>query len=190
MDTLENNQLRKTLGSYFRHEGTITRFGWVIMAILVVEDFVARLVTTQTVTGFALLAVQLVLYAGFVLTGVLKLSQIGVRNQDQSSLYKIAKYLEIGIMTIFISLMYHGSVFYFIVLLPLISIILSRGFKESLRYILLGWLTQTLSVCCNIPFSGSTNRILHQSIYALISIAVQYLLFAFCGYILGSVQDI
>ena len=83
------------------------------MAILVVEDFVARLVTTQTAADFALLAVQLVLYAGFILMGVLKLRQIGVRDQDQSSFYKLAKCSEIVIMTIFISLMYHGSVFYF-----------------------------------------------------------------------------
>ncbi len=190
MDTLEKNQFRKTLGSYFRHEGTITRFGWVIMAILVVEDFVARLVTTQTAADFALLAVQLVLYAGFILMGVLKLRQIGVRDQDQSSFYKLAKCSEIVIMTIFISLMYHGSVFYFIVLLPIISIILSRGFKESVRYILLGWLTQILSqYAVMFLFSDLNQQGFYSNPFMLfISIAVQYLLFAFCGYILGSVH--
>lgn len=67
---------------------------------------------------------------------------------------------------------------------------LIQGFKESVRYILLGWLTQILSqYAVMFLFSDLNQQGFYSNPFMLfISIAVQYLLFAFCGYILGSVH--
>lgn len=190
MDTLEKNHLGKTLGSYFRQEGSITKLGWIMMALLVSEDFTARLLSAQTAPDLGLLAVQLALYSAFILTGVLKLRLTSRKNQDQSPFYKFAKYTEIVIMTIFISLMYHGSLFCFIVLLPISSIILSLGIKEAVSYFLVSWLAQVLSQFAVITlFSGIIQREIFSNAFFLpAGTTVQYLLFAVYCYILGIVQ--
>jgi len=191
LETLDKNPARKTLGSYFRHEGTITRFSHVILMILVVEDLAARMITPQASVDFVLLAVQLALYAGFILAGALKLKESDAKDQDKGSLPDtIARIAEIVIMTVFISLLYHGPLFYFVVLLPITSIILSRGFRESIRFLVPGWLIQALSrYTVWMFFSGVTGQGFHSNEGQLfISVTVQYLLFAFYCYILGSVR--
>lgn len=191
METLEKGQLWKSLGNSLKHERIITRFCRVILAILAAEDLAARLITAETTVNLALLAVQLVLYVGFILAGVLKQKQTGADDEGKGILPgKLAKIAEIVIMAVFISLMYHGPLFYFIVLLPITSIILSRGFKESIRYIVLGWLAQALSqYAVWVMLSGLNQQGFYSNEFMLfISVTVQYLLFAFYCYILGSVH--
>lgn len=192
MEALGNNHSSDSLGSYFRQEGTITKSGWIIIALLVAEDLAVRLIATQVELDYGLLAFQLVLLTGFVLAGVSKLKLSPRKNQTQSFFsYKVAKYLEIVIMTITISVMYHSYIFYFVVLLPITSFILSRGFRESLSYILTGWLTQTLSqTVVFYLFTGVNQQGVFRNAPLMLPVIItlQYFLFTFYGYILGCVH--
>jgi len=190
LETLEKNHLTNTLGSYFRQEGNITKFGWVVLAMLIAEDLTARLISTQARPEFGLLAAQLLIWVAFILAGVLKIKLSPTKNEAESLIYRVAKYLEIAIMAIFLSMMYHGFIFYFVVLLPISSIILSRGFKESVPFILLSWLTQALSQFIVLNAFSRVNQqgVFSHDLMLPIAITAQYLLFTCYGYILGRVQ--
>lgn len=190
MEAFEKNCLKNTLGNYFKQEGNITKFCWIVLAVLFAEDLIARLIVAQIKPKVGLLAIQLMVWAILILAGVAKLKLAPTKNEGESLLYKLAKYLEIAIMTVFLSLMYHGFIFYFVVLLPISSIILSRGFKESVPFILLSWLTQTLSQLIVLNAFPDVNQqgIFSHDFMLLVGITAQYLLFSFYGYILGCVQ--
>lgn len=190
MEAFEKNRLKNTLGNYFKQEGNITKFCWIVLAVLFAEDLIARLIVAQIKPKVGLLAIQLMVWAILILAGVAKLKLAPTKNEGESLLYKLAKYLEIAIMTVFLSLMYHGFIFYFVVLLPISSIILSRGFKESVPFILLSWLTQTLSQLIVLNAFPDVNQqgIFSHDFMLLVGITAQYLLFSFYGYILGCVQ--
>jgi len=179
------------LGSSFKHEEINTAVCRIILAILLAEDLIARLISARTSVNPVLLAVQLALYGGFVLAGVLRARLAEGEDRDRKKLPGvIARMAEIVIMAVFVSLMYHGPLFYFIVLLPVTSMILSRGFRESVCYVAAGWLVQALSQYAVWALFEGVNQ---QGFYnnegmLFMSVTAQYLLFAFYCYILGSVH--
>lgn len=189
-DKLDANPLKKTLGN-IRYEGIFTRSGWAILAILVAEDLVARFMTRQASVEVMLFAAQIALLGGFILVGFLKIRHVDAGGQEaDSSPLRLARILEIIIMTVFISLLYHAPLFYFIVLIPVTSLILSLGFRETIPYILAGWLLQSVSqfVVTAVLNDLSTADGLSDLLIQFISVTCQYLLFAFFSYIIGRIH--
>lgn len=190
MNTVDNKPLKESTGS-FRYEEIPTRAGWCIAAVLTAEDIAARLITRQEPVQLTLAAVYLILLAGFVFTGYIKLKHADTGRADAASCrIRTARALEVVILTIFVSLLYHGPFFYFIVLLPVTSVILSMGFRKAVPLIVLGWLSQTLAqhavslLAANlIPKWINNNQLV-----LFMSVTVQYLLFALYSYIIGRIH--
>ena len=191
METLDNNRPEKTFGNYFRYEGTITRFGWIILFALIVEDIISRVVVSMNQIKPTLLIVQFVLYAAFVLAGLYKLNNINFGEQKLGLDYRINKIIEIVIMVVLISTMYHSVFFYFIALLPIAFISLSRGFSKSLPFIVLSWVVQAFSqFIVTIQFTDiNMMGEFDKSFLLPLIISVQYLLFTFFSYIWGTVHS-
>ena len=191
MNILDSERLERTFGNYPRYEGTITRFGWVILFALIAEDFVSRLIVEKHRMDSILLIAQFGLFAVYVLTGVLKMRNVGQNSKEPGADCTICKIAEIVTMVIFISTMYHSVFFYFVALLPVAFISLSRGFSKSIPYIVLSWVIQGFSQYIVITQFVDLNMqgIFGESFVLPVTVTLQYLLFTFFSYIWGTVHS-
>ena len=191
MNILDSDRTERTFGNYFRYEGTISKFGGIIVFTLMAEDFITRLIVEKHEMDPVLLIFQFVLLAAYVLIGVFKLKNVGQNGKESGKVSWMCKIADIVIMVVFISTMYHSVFFYFVALLPIAFISLSRGFSKSIPYILSSWGVQALSqYIVSTQFTDlNMQGIFDEPFVLIITVTLQYFLFAFFSYIWGAVHN-
>lgn len=191
MEIQEQIKHEKSLSNQYRYEGNVTKFGWIIILALIAEDLVSRYVAGDQSFSFVLLAVQFVLYLTFVLAGMFKLKKFHDDQQKTIRLYRITKLLEVVIMVVFISTLYHSLFFYFLALLPVAFVSLSKGFMNSLPYILISWVVQVATQYVTAAaFDGlNMSGVFGIDLQFPVIITLQYALFTLFCYIWGTVHS-
>lgn len=191
MDIIEHHRDGKSFESYIKYEAVIAKHGWIVFLLLFIEDLVTRISLNSGMLVHKLLFVQLVLFALFYGVSLFKLGLARKREEVPRHAFNVAKVLEIVVIIIFVSTMYHSSFFYFVALLPIAFICLSRGFKSVMPYILLGFITQLgvqMLAILLLNNSGMKPLINDISLYFLI-IAIQYLLFTLFCFVWSIIYD-
>ncbi len=180
----------KTSGSQYRYEGTVTKFGWIIILALIFEDLVVRYVIGRNLFVSGLLLIQFLLYLTFVLTGIFKLRRFHDDQEKMDRLFRFTKLSEVVVMVIFISTLYHSIFFYFLALLPIAFVSLSKGFIRSVPYIIFSWIAQLASQWGTaVAFSGlNMENAFKEPVLLLVIITIQYGLFTLFCYIWGTVH--
>jgi diguanylate cyclase (GGDEF)-like protein len=181
----------RTFGNHDRYKGKITRFGWIIVPALIAEDFISRIIADKHGMDTMLLLVQFLLFTAYLLTGIVKLRYLTQGGKEQGAGYRVCKVAEIVIMVVFISTMYHSIFFYFVALLPIAFISLTRGFLRSIPYIVLSWVVQGFSQVFVITCFSDLNMrgAFDDPLLLFVTITLQYLLFTFFAYIWGTVHN-
>ncbi|MCX7773306.1 MAG: diguanylate cyclase [Clostridia bacterium] len=191
MDIIDHNRVEKIFGNYIRYEGNVTKFTWIIFLGLILEDLFSRVYIAKQSLQPSLIAVQLLLYVLLVGVSLMKLRSIKNESQKLKTYYKVAKIVEVVMTVTLISTVYHSVFFYFVALLPLAFISLSRGFKRAVPYILLSWFVQALSQYFvslwlnTIPLPSMFSDFFFFSL----TITIQYLLFSLFCYVWGTVHS-
>lgn len=191
MEAPENNRHAKTFGNYHRYESTMTRFGWLIILALIVEDHVARILLAGQKINGVLLVVQLLLNFLLLTVGIYKIRYFSAERKLLDLQFKILKLFEITVMVLFISTMYHSIFFSFVAFLPIAFISLSIGFRKSIPYLGIGWLLQLISCYYEASlFVGIDNEYFSGNpLAALMTISLQYLLFTLFAYVWGVIHN-
>ncbi len=191
MNIIEHHRGEKTFDSYIKYEVVITKHGWMVFLLLLIEDILARLYLDSQRFMPNLLFIQVFLFVLFYGVSLLKLIQAKQEENAPRPPLILAKALEIVVIIAFVSTLYHSPLFYFVALLPITFICLSRGFKRAVPYILLGFLTQTgLQVVVVLWFSRANISLLIKAIpLYFIIIAAQYFLFTLFCYIWGMIYN-
>lgn len=190
MGSIERSPADKALGNYIKYEINVTKCGWIIFPGLVLEDVISRIYLAGQSLAPALILVQLVFYALLVVISTVKLKILKKENSFQKS-YTTHKVLELVIMVILISTLYHSVFFYFVALLPVAFISLSRGFKKAVPYIAFCWVAQAASqfLMAQWFYFLKIDSIFVQYRYSLITNSIQYLLFFLFCFVWGTVHN-
>lgn len=192
METIYNETNEKMYTNYMKYEHNITKIGWVILVFLILEDVFAKTFLLKQPLVLNIIIFQGLLLCLFIALSVFKVSH--ARNtvtMQKGRIFELIKSLEIIVVVIFISTMYHSAFFYFVALLPITFISLTKGFKRTSPYILLSLIVQILSqyiVSTWLTKRGIGNLISDVTYLIIISI-VQYVLFTLFCYIWSGIYN-
>lgn len=169
------------MGNSKQFERTMTYLVWVIFACLFVEDQVALYFNEQSFLKSPLLLLQLVIILLFAIYSVVKLKKL--LENESKFVWSVGKTFELLLVLAFVNTMYHSPYYYFLVLLPIAYISLSKGFRVSFFFIIGSFVAQLVFYFLN---SGSQGfRLDGQAYTGLLIIFLQYSLFTVFTYIWG-----
>lgn len=175
---------------YMKHEKNITRYGWLIFLCLIIEDlFVRGFITKQPV--FEIVLIQGILLFLSVCTIIIKAQELKKNQEENSKSADMLKFVEVLLTVCLISTMYHSVFFYFVALLPITFISLTRGFRKTIPYIIVSCVLQFVfqySVYLWLGNNDVASMPRKGSYYAII-ITIQYIIFTLFCYIWGGVYE-
>ena len=184
MESIKQDANKITYENYIKYEQNITKTGWIVLAFLILEDLIARRILLNQSVVINIIIIKGLLLFLFIGLSIFKVWQVkSLDTKNKELIFELIKSLEIIIFAILISTMYHGVFFYFVTLLPVAFISLTRGFKKTIPYIILSLITQILSqhVMLKLFSKIGTENFINNITYLFVISIVQYLLFTlFC----------
>ena len=146
----QRNVLLDDLGKY---EEIISDFLWAVMLFLITADTFTGYVIEHTPFKWHTFFVQLAVFVFIIAVSIYRLLKIRKEQLVPGFKYALLKVLDIIFIVILLSTMNYGHYFYFIVLLPIISVCVTRGFSTSLPYLFIGFAVQASAffLSKNIP---------------------------------------
>lgn len=175
---------------YMKHEKNITRYGWMIFLCLIIEDlFVRGFITKQPV--FEIVLIQGILLFLSVCTIIIKAQELKKNQEENSKSADMLKFVEVLLTVCLISTMYHSVFFYFVALLPITFISLTRGFRKTIPYIIVSCVLQFVFQYSVYLWLGNNDvaSMLRKGSYYAIIITIQYIIFTLFCYIWGGVYE-
>lgn len=187
MDTLKHGYEEKNYMSYMKFERSLNRYGWIIYVLLILADiYVRRQIANQSLDNKHII-LQCAFALLYIIISYIKLSK-GNLIYQKPRIVTIIKIFEIVAAVCLISTLYNSIMYYFVALLPITIVSLSRGFKGSIVYLMLGWATQNLSQHLYLRFIGGGPDYSHQfPCFYLVIISIHYLLFTVFCFIWGDI---
>lgn len=192
MEIINQDINEKLYSDYVKYEKNITKLAWLIFFCLIFEDVIVRSYIVKQPFVIELAILQGILFFICVSLSIVKTSFARKADafQKRRNFYLI-KSVEIIITVCLISTMYHSVFFYFVALLPIAFISLTRGFKKTVVFITLGLVFQIAFQYIMIYWLGKllTKSFFGDISYIAIIIIVQYILFTLFCYIWGGVYN-
>lgn len=191
MDIIEHHRNEKTFENYIKYEVVIAKYGWIVFLLLFIEDFLARLYPEPQSPVPNLIFVQVLLFVLFYAFNLFKLYQSKKQEHPLMRLYTLVKGIEIIFIVAFVSTMYDSLFFYFVALLPITFICLSRGFKSAAPFIALSFVAQVVTQLLMFLWfrnAGVPTLLDDMTLYTIVIVA-QYTLFTLFCYIWGMIHN-
>ena len=127
-------------------ERVITYFLWSIMLILLLSDSYVEYVLNQALINYSKIAIQVFLYTLLAVSGLLKLSRLkNDKINTTDTFYILLSLLNIFLICLLLSTFCYGFIYYFIAVLPIISICITTACKEVTPFLLFTLIFQVLS---------------------------------------------
>lgn len=135
MDRLNDNARNGLSGELNKYEEVVINFLWLIMLVLIIADAYASYILGQAAFNRNVFLIQAVIFAFMVASIIFRMLVIGKKPIKPGLSYYIIKLVDILLLVILVNTVKHGFLFYFAILLPIISICISRGFRSSIPYL-------------------------------------------------------
>lgn len=135
----QRNALLDDLGKY---EEVISNFLWAVMLFLITADTLTGYVIGHMPFKWNAFFVQLAVFVFVITISIYRMLKLRKEQLGPGFEYTLLKIFDIVFVVILLSTMNYGHYFYFIVLLPIISICVTRGFSTSLPYLFIGFAVQ------------------------------------------------
>ncbi len=191
MDISDQHHIEKAFSNTTKYERLAAKLGWVIFLVLILGDVITRIFISGKFLISGFFGVQVSLYILFMVLNLAKINAVKKEKADYLKYFNILKGFEVIVLAILISTLHCSEYFYFVPLFSITFVSLSRGFKKSVPYIVIGWFTQTIAQIF-IPhlFDGLRQEALLPNIMMIAqSITFQYVLFALFCSVLGEVYN-
>lgn len=190
MGIIDHESNEKTYTNYMKYEHGITKIGWAIFVFLILEDVFTRLFVVKQSLKVSSIAFQGVLLVAFIALSIFKANHAKNTASHHKRTFELIKFFEIITIVVLISTMYHGMFFHFVALLPITFISLTKGFKKTIPYVLLSFLSQMSSqyVVSRWFLRIGAENLVNQVPFIAIS-TVQYLLFVLLCYIWSGIYN-
>lgn len=182
--------MHKSFSDYVKYERNITKFGWLIFLCLIIEDIFVRISVSRPPI-VEIIALQGILLFFSILVSIIRTLEYKKNADYNIKLIDLIKLIEVVITVCLISTLYHSVFFYFVALLPITLISLTRGFKKTIPYIILSWVLQFIfqyGVHEWISVPVATGYMESISGIAMI-ITMQYIIFTLFCYVWGGVYN-
>lgn len=187
MNTLKHGYEEKNYMSYMKFERSINKYGWIICLLLIVLDIYVRTQVVYQSLDAKHIILQSALALIIIFVSYLKVSK-GTLIYQKQKLITIVKAIEIITTVFLISTMYNSIAYYFVALLPITIVSLTRGFKDTILYIVLGWFSQNIAQYLYIQFIGmGIDHSFDSPFFYLNIISVEYILFLIFCFIWGGI---
>ena len=192
MGVIDHESNEKIYTNYMRYEHNITRIGWIIFIFMIFEDVFARLFLAKQPIVIGVIIFQGILLSLFIALSIFKVYH--ARNtmvNQKRKIFELIKLMEIIIIVVSISTLYHSAFFYFVALLPITFISLTKGLKKTIPYILLSFIFQIVSqyVVLNWLTKRGIGSLISEGLFLIIISIVQYLIFTLFCFIWGGIYN-
>ncbi len=173
-------------GGLNKYEEVIANFLWIAMLFVIVADMVTSYVIGQVEFHQSIFIIQTVAFILIIATGIYSVFWIKSKEIRPGWSYSLLKILDVVLIILFLSTMRYGFYFYFLVLVPITTICITRGFSVSIPFLGVGFVVHSVIYYLVMNFSELgqvffTDRDYH-IFYLLIA---QYIVFAFFLQVLG-----
>lgn len=128
-----------------KYEDVIIHFLWLIILAVLLSDMYSSHIMGKGVFHIRLFVVQGIIFILMVLVSVLRMVIGKKRRLEPGLLYFSMKFADILLVTLLVNSLRHGFAFCFVILIPIISICISRGFGVSLIYLGIGLFSQIVT---------------------------------------------
>lgn len=135
MDRLNDNNRSGLSGELNKYEEVIINYLWLIMLVLIISDAYACYILGQAAFNGSIFLVQAIIFVSMVASILIRMLVIGKKPIKPGFSYFIIKLVDLLLLVILVNTVKHGYLFYFAILLPIISICITRGFKSSVPYL-------------------------------------------------------
>lgn len=105
------------------------------MLVLIISDAYACYILGQAAFNGSIFLVQAIIFVSMVASILIRMLVIGKKPIKPGFSYFIIKLVDLLLLVILVNTVKHGYLFYFAILLPIISICITRGFKSSVPYL-------------------------------------------------------
>lgn len=135
--TLNKQKLKKSeaFGDLNKFEEILTKYLWVIMFLLTGADAWINYITGQLLLYQKVFYLQCISFFFIICITVFRILNIKKHRLKSDLIYTIIKLLEILSIIVLVNTINHGIMISFVILLPLISINITKGFKASIPYL-------------------------------------------------------
>lgn len=190
METIDYDSHR-SYSDYVKYERNITKFGWLIFLCLIFEDVFVRSYIAKQPFVIEIVVIQGVLLFFSITLSIIKGLEFKKNEDNKRRSIDLMKFIEVVITVCLISTLYHSVFFYFVALLPITFISLTRGFEKTIPFIVLSWMLQFISQYS--VFLKLTNAgipcIMDNGLLFAVVITIQYVIFTVFCYIWGGVYN-
>ncbi len=135
MDKLKDNERRGLSDDLNKYEEAIISFLWLVMLVLIISDAIVCFYIEQAAFNSNVFLVQVFIFVIMVASTLIRALVIGKKQMKPDLSCFIIKFVDILLLVILVNIMRYGFLFYFVILLPIISICITRGFKVSIAYL-------------------------------------------------------
>lgn len=135
MDRLKDNNRNGLSGELNKYEEVIVNFLWLIMLVLIISDAYACYILGQAAFNRNVFFVQAIIFVIMVASILIRMLVIGKKPIKPGLPYVIMKLVDLFLLVLLVNTVKHGFLFYFAILLPIISICITRGFRSSIPYL-------------------------------------------------------
>lgn len=181
------DQRNVLLGDLGKYEEVISNFLWVVMLFLISADTFTGYVVGHIPFKCSAFIIQLTVFIFIIAISIYKILKIRKEQIAPGFEYALLKILEIVLVAILLSTMVYGQYYYFVALIPIVSICVTRGFSISLPYLCTGFAVQALMFFLSKNYLGimqENEANLHDPAFSMLLVIV-YITFLLFLHLLG-----
>ncbi len=189
MEKQRRRNQSEVLGELNKYEEILANFLWVIMLFLILIDIYTSYIIGQAAFRKNVFIIQAFIFAAVIAIGIYRM--LRKEQISRNWLYAIMKIIDILLIVVLVNTMRHGFLFYFLVLLPIVSVCIVKGFSSSLYYLGFGAIIHLAARYFSLKFEvfAKSDTVYHGSIIGFLMVVVLYLVYALFLRILGNFNN-
>lgn len=126
-----------------KYEEILSRYIWAVSLVLIITDAIIRFILEEILIYRNVFYIQSISFFMILFINVFRLLQIKKQQIKPGLLYSIMKLFEILLLVVLLHTMFNGPVFSFLLVLPIVGVCITRGFKTSFLYLVYAFIAYT-----------------------------------------------
>ena len=135
MNILKKQRQSEIPAELNKYEDILSKYMWVIMLVLITADVITRSILGQVGLYRQVFLIQSIAFFVEICISIIRMFYIRKQQIKPGILYSVMKLLDILVITILLHTMYNGFTLSFLIIIPIISICITRGLYVSVPYL-------------------------------------------------------
>lgn len=135
MDKLKTQRQEEAPSGLSKYEIILTKYLWVIILVLIIADACIRSILEATLLYREIFYAQSISFIVMLFISILRMLRIKKKLFKPGLLYSITKLIDILVIIVILNTTYNGFMFSFLMIIPIISLCVTRGLYVSIPYL-------------------------------------------------------